>query len=93
MPDVFDPADSEAPATLAPHLARLSDDELTTGWDDRVTAVRRAEWERLAYEVEIERRRMWQTDGTGSLRSWICTRSAEGDRSATTHSRIARTRT
>jgi hypothetical protein len=91
MPDVFDPADSEAPATLAPHLARLSDDELTTGWDDRVTAVRRAEWERLAYEVEIERRRMWQTDGTGSLRSWICTRSAEGDRSATTHSRIART--
>jgi hypothetical protein len=90
MPDVFDPAESEAPTTLAPHLARLTDDALTSGWDDCVTAVRQAEWNRTAFEAEIQRRRMWETDGTGSLRSWITTRSGEGDRSAFHHSTVAR---
>jgi hypothetical protein len=76
-------------AVLAPALASWSDDALTVGYDEALVACRRAEWERLAFEAEIERRRMFVTDGAGSLRSWISTRSGEGDRVAYHQARLA----
>jgi hypothetical protein len=79
-----------APVALAGELARLSDDELTVGYDRAVVGVRRAQWCRLALAAEVERRRMWKTDGVGSLRSWVCMRSGEGDRAAFGEALVAR---
>jgi hypothetical protein len=78
-------------SVLAPELSSLSDDQLTVGYDVALAASRQAEWARLAYESEIDRRRMYSEDGTGSLREWICIRTGEGDRAAYHQARIART--
>ncbi len=90
MVDVIDcSTTSKAPAT-APELSRLNDDQLTVGYDDALATCHRAEWVRLAYEAEIERRRMWRADGTTSLRAWIGMRTGEGERAAFHQANVAR---
>jgi hypothetical protein len=91
MDDDIEHSDGGGPGGLAPGLMALSDDELTVGYDEVMSASRRAEWDRLAVEAEIERRRMFRTDGTASLREWIALRSAEGDRAAYHRARMAQT--
>jgi Domain of unknown function (DUF222)/HNH endonuclease len=91
MDDVTDHSGRSPRDTLAPELSVLSDDQLTVGYDDVVAASRKAEWDRLAFESEIDRRQMYRTDGTASLREWIAIRTSEGDRAASHHATLAHT--
>ena len=74
--------DGAADAGLAAELSLLSDDELTVGFDEALAASRHEQWTRLVYEAEIDRRRLYATDGTNSLREWISLRAGEGDQAA-----------
>jgi hypothetical protein len=91
MDNDIDRRAGEGPGGLAPGLSALSDDQLTVGYDDVLVASRKAEWDRLAIEAEIDRREMYKADGVPSLREWISTRTAEGDRAAYHQALLART--
>jgi hypothetical protein len=91
MDDDIDRSAGGGPGGLAPGLSVLSDDQLTVGYDDALAASRGAEWDRLALEAEIGRRQMYRADGVSSLREWIATRTAEGDRAAYHQAFLART--
>jgi hypothetical protein len=93
MDDVIDCGGRKGAGELAPGLSTLSDDELTITYDAVLTQSRQAEWQRLAVEAEIDRRGMYRTDGTRSLREWIATRTGEGERAAYHHATVARSLT
>ena len=82
--------DDEAVGGPAAASAGLSDDQLTVSFDHALAASRRAEWDRLAVEAEIDRRKMYATDGTSSLTEWITLRTGEGQRAAHHDATLAR---
>jgi hypothetical protein len=70
-------------------LDQLSDDDLSVVYDRQLAMVRAAQHALLRVAAEIDRRQAYKVDGAASLRSWLCQRDGEGDRSAHRHAKVA----